>query len=121
MANQTTSHDSTIRELYQDESAHIVASCGLAYYLTPCCDAAAKGSMGSIVCRSCYEDVDHLFGMGGQDWERFPSTCSPTTQSRTRRWTPCAPRRCDGVSPAGIEVAACRTKRRSASGGFAAS
>ncbi|GEM_PF-1095490 len=76
MANQTTSHDSTIRELYQDESAHIVASCGLAYYLTPCCDATAKGSMGSIVCRSCYEDVDHLFGMGwiltdDQDWERF--------------------------------------------------
>ncbi|WP_143549080.1 hypothetical protein [Rhodococcus sp. ACS1] len=67
-----------ITELYQDQSAHVVASCGIAYYLTPCLDASGKGSMGSIVCRSCYEEVDSLFALGwsvadDSDWARFRS------------------------------------------------
>lgn len=42
-----------IVEIYHDRTAHVVTWAGIAYHLTPCCDASAEGSMGSIVCRSC--------------------------------------------------------------------
>lgn len=35
---------------------------GLLYSLTDCCFASAKGSMGAIVCRGCYEEIDPLLG-----------------------------------------------------------
>lgn len=35
---------------------------GFAFYVTPCCDASAKGTEWGIVCRSCYEDVDPSLG-----------------------------------------------------------
>lgn len=32
------------------------------FRITPCCDASAKGSMGAIVCRNCYEEIDPNIG-----------------------------------------------------------
>ncbi len=53
-----------IVEIYRDDTAHVVAYAGVAYHLTPCCDASATGSMGSIVCRSCFREVCSRYGMG---------------------------------------------------------
>lgn len=36
---------------------------GMAYYLTPCCAASAKGCADYIGCRACYAEVDP--GLGG--------------------------------------------------------
>lgn len=33
--------------------------------LTPCCDAAATGSVGGIACKGCYELVDAKYGVHG--------------------------------------------------------
>lgn len=41
---------------------------GMRYYLTDCCGASAKGSvggengMGATVCRSCYYEIDYALG-----------------------------------------------------------
>lgn len=35
---------------------------GFRYYLTDCCLASAKGSMGVVCCRACYEEVDERLG-----------------------------------------------------------
>lgn len=32
------------------------------FYITHCCDASAKGSMGVTVCRVCYEEIDPMLG-----------------------------------------------------------
>lgn len=40
-----------------------VLSDGIAYPLTICCGASAKGLETSIGCRSCYEEIDPWFGM----------------------------------------------------------
>lgn len=32
------------------------------YYLTECCGASAKGSMGTVVCRACYVEIDWSLG-----------------------------------------------------------
>lgn len=32
------------------------------YRLTECCHASAKGSMGAIVCRNCYTEIDPAIG-----------------------------------------------------------
>ena len=37
---------------------------GYAFFLTPCCDASAKGMDGGVGCRSCYEYVDQMYGDG---------------------------------------------------------
>jgi hypothetical protein len=34
----------------------------LAYPLTPCCGASGKGGGNGVICRSCYRDVDPMFG-----------------------------------------------------------
>ena len=34
----------------------------LAYPLTPCCGASGKGGGDGVICRSCYRDVDPMFG-----------------------------------------------------------
>ncbi|BDB63254.1 hypothetical protein [Rhodococcus sp. RDE2] len=76
MAETTTERRDRIVEIYHDDTAHVVAYAGVAYHLTPCCDASAKGSLGSIVCRSCYQEVCPMYGMGwaltdDKDWARF--------------------------------------------------
>ena len=35
---------------------------GMAYYLTTCCGASAKGSGGGVCCRSCYQEVEPWMG-----------------------------------------------------------
>lgn len=43
----------------------IGVSDGLAYPLTPCCEASGKGSSNvesGVVCRACYHEVDPKFG-----------------------------------------------------------
>lgn len=35
---------------------------GIAYPLTTCCEATAKGSGDAIVCRACYVEVPDAFG-----------------------------------------------------------
>lgn len=35
---------------------------GIAFPLTPCCEASAKGSGDGIVCRACYAWVPESFG-----------------------------------------------------------
>lgn len=32
------------------------------WYLTDCCLASAKGSMGAVVCRGCYVEIDEALG-----------------------------------------------------------
>lgn len=40
------------------------AELGIAYPLTTCCDAAAKGGYDyNVFCKACYEDVSSAFGM----------------------------------------------------------
>lgn len=34
----------------------------LAYPLTACCGASGKGGEAGVICRSCYRDVDPMFG-----------------------------------------------------------
>ncbi|MGW0022025.1 hypothetical protein ACWDUD_27240 [Rhodococcus sp. NPDC003382] len=76
MTNTAAAHRDRVVEIYRDDTAHVVAYAGTAYHLTPCCDASAKGSMDSIVCRSCYQQVSPMYGMGwtladDKDWARF--------------------------------------------------
>lgn len=76
MAKIDPSTDTDVADLYRNESIRVVATHGIAYYLTPCCNASGKGSMDAIVCRSCYTEVDDIFAMGWSlnddaDWERF--------------------------------------------------
>ncbi|GBF17556.1 hypothetical protein Br6_04963 [Rhodococcus sp. Br-6] len=76
MAQIDSSTDTDVVDVYRDESIRIVAAHGIAYYLTPCCNASGKGSMDAIVCRSCYVEVDDIFALGwnlndDEDWERF--------------------------------------------------
>lgn len=76
MTNTAAQHRDRIAEIYRDDTAHVVACAGIAYYLTPCCADSAKGSMDSIVCRSCYRDMASLYGMGwsladDKDWASF--------------------------------------------------
>ncbi len=35
---------------------------GFRYYLTDCCLASAKGSMGAVVCRCCHQEIDDALG-----------------------------------------------------------
>lgn len=35
---------------------------GYPMYVTPCCDASAKGGQNGIVCRKCYADVSPSLG-----------------------------------------------------------
>ncbi|ACF33972.1 hypothetical protein KAMIYU_9 [Mycobacterium phage Kamiyu] len=42
-------------------------------YLTPCCEATAKGSGDGVVCRKCYQPVDERLG-GAWDAEVFAFT-----------------------------------------------
>ena len=35
---------------------------GLAYPLTPCCQASGKGADVGVVCRNCYQPVDAMYG-----------------------------------------------------------
>lgn len=49
----------------QDEVGLIAEIDGFRFYLTPCCNASAKGSANSptgVCCRACYEDIDAVFG-----------------------------------------------------------
>lgn len=47
---------------------------GIIYPLTVCCQASAKGSMDSIVCRKCYREVDSCFGAAWRkdEWKGRP-------------------------------------------------
>lgn len=40
-----------------------VESHGLVYPLTPCCQASATGTDYGTACRSCYEEIDSIFGI----------------------------------------------------------
>lgn len=45
-------------------------ACGFTYLLTRCCYASGKGSydsMSGVVCRKCYRDVGHIYGMTDPD------------------------------------------------------
>ena len=50
--------------LVNDFRGQLVTSDGIAYYLTPCCQASGKGSGDGIVCRACYRPVADTYGMG---------------------------------------------------------
>ena len=52
--NRTVRRDSTGMRYVVDD--------GFAFYITPCCDASAKGSMGATVCRNCYREIDPAYG-----------------------------------------------------------
>jgi hypothetical protein len=45
-----------------DGTGLIAESEGFRYYLTDCCLASAKGSMGAVVCRCCYREIDDALG-----------------------------------------------------------
>lgn len=50
---------------------------GDTWYITDCCGASAKGGEMSIVCRSCYQDVDPALGdVPDADFVRHPDTGS---------------------------------------------
>jgi len=46
---------------------------GIAYPLTPCCNASAKG-MDVVVCRGCFEEVSPMFGMA-YTRDEMPEAC----------------------------------------------
>lgn len=52
----------SVAVLGRDDVGLIAESDGFRYYLTECCFASAKGSMGGIVCRACYYEVDPALG-----------------------------------------------------------
>lgn len=41
----------------------IAVSDGIAYPLTPCCGASAKGLEHYVGCRACYQEIDPSLGM----------------------------------------------------------
>ena len=49
------------------------------WFVTECCVASAKGSMGAIVCRACYEEVDD--SLGGVYDEKFDGPLGPLTDA----------------------------------------
>ena len=51
-------------EVWGEEDIAVYFSYGVIYPVTDCCKATAKGTDGGICCRSCYNEVDSLFGMG---------------------------------------------------------
>lgn len=48
----------------RDETGFMATSPELSFrwYLTDCCLASAKGSMGAVVCRGCYQEIDDALG-----------------------------------------------------------
>jgi hypothetical protein len=51
-------------EKIETKSGVTIAVCdGIAYPLTPCCGASAKGGEYGIICRACYHDIDPALGM----------------------------------------------------------
>jgi hypothetical protein len=51
-------------EVWGEEDIAVYSSYGVIYPVTDCCQATAKGTSWGICCRSCYNEVDSLFGMG---------------------------------------------------------
>jgi hypothetical protein len=51
-------------EVWGEEDIAVYFSHGVIYPVTDCCKASAKGTDGGTCCRSCYNEVDSLFGMG---------------------------------------------------------
>jgi hypothetical protein len=52
----------------------VVVKNGDRYYpITPCCGATATGSEGATCCRSCYDEVDTVFGSVWDEdgWNQF--------------------------------------------------
>ena len=43
-------------------TGQIVASHGMIYPLTPCCKASATGTEYGTACRSCYQEIDPMYG-----------------------------------------------------------
>lgn len=35
---------------------------GFAFYITPCCDASAKGVEYGTACRACFTEIDAVYG-----------------------------------------------------------
>jgi hypothetical protein len=45
-----------------DAVGRLVRCDGIVYYLTPCCQASAKGAECGTVCRACYREVSDDLG-----------------------------------------------------------
>jgi len=65
------------------------ADLGMAYPLTPCCQASGKGADVGVVCRNCYQPVGLLFG------DCAMVATAPAQWDRVRDWLratgcPCA-------------------------------
>lgn len=56
---------------------------GFAFYITPCCDASAKGMEWGISCRGCYQDIDPSFG--GVP-EPFEEDMTEEQKEKLRKW-----------------------------------
>lgn len=52
----------------------------LKWFLTDCCTASATASMGEVVCRACYEEVDP--SIGGVYDEAFDGPILPIGDAR---------------------------------------
>jgi len=46
----------------------------MAYPLTLCCEASAKGTGEGVCCRNCYELVDESFGCGYYEESQLPQS-----------------------------------------------
>jgi hypothetical protein len=61
--NQSMNRDRYNRVVERDDQGlRFVVLDGFAFYITDCCDASAKGSMGEVVCRACYREIDPALG-----------------------------------------------------------
>lgn len=66
---------------------------GTTCYVTDCCHASAKGSMGTVVCRACYQEIDP--GIGG-----IPPQDPVVTEGRMHKCRICK----TALVPAGVHA-----------------
>ena len=73
IAEATPAQQENMAGVYLDGSYYWVVgeSYGMFYPLTECCGASAKGSMGAVVCRACYAEIDPLMGISWTDKQKF--------------------------------------------------
>lgn len=59
---------------------------GHAWYLTPCCDASAKGMEWGIGCRACHREVDPSYGGVPEPFEEDMTEEQKAELARWQEW-----------------------------------
>lgn len=71
------------RVLGKDAFGTLAVCDGIVYYLTPCCQASAKGGWEGTICRACYEPLPDEYGWACL-WQDFATELEPHTEGHPR-------------------------------------